>query len=276
MVGTEYGYILKQYLTMLLFALRRTRIARKDLHNWFFLLSAPLLYILDFKGELKTPSGRLSVINRGILRSFAYGFFKTRFAYSHGLRILQFVKFFPVIVDVGANIGDFTLATRNIAGKILAIEPAEENFLALSKNLRINHANNVLPLRLAAHDREEYVFLRGESSNMYVARESKGELVKGVPLEAIIQKLGIKSIDLLKIDVQGHELCVLSGMRSLLQKKLVRLLIIEVHLKRGVSVNNIVSFMKNYGYHLVHKDDYLFDQPHLYFAPHTNALKVII
>lgn len=266
-VGSEYGYLLKIYVTMLLFALRRTRATWKDLFSWLFMLSAPLLYILGFKGELRTPVGRLLITDRAILRSFAYGFFKTHFAYLHELKVLWPRNSFRVIVDVGANIGDFTLATRNIAVKIAAVEPAEENFLALSANLRINHVNNVVPIRVAAHDREEDVSLQGGSSDTYVVRGMKGRAVRGMPLDLIIRRLGIKSVDLMKIDVQGHERFVLSGMHRLLKGKFVKLLIVEAHLKRGVSVDGIASLMETYGYCLIHKDTYLFDQPHLYFAP---------
>lgn len=266
-VSSEYGYLLKAYVTMLLFALKRTRVTREDLFSWFFMLSAPLLYVLGFKGELRTPVGRLFVANLVILRSFVYGFFKTHFAYMHELRaLLPMDSFFPVVVDVGANIGDFTLAIRNLAGRIVAVEPEEENFSALSVNLRINNINNVVPIRLAAHDREEEVFLQGESSNMYVSQGKKGQSVRGMPLDLIIRRLGIGSIDLLKIDVQGHERSVFSGMRDLLEGKLVKFLIAEVHLKRGISVDDIVSLMETHGYRLVHIDAYLFDQPHLYFA----------
>jgi FkbM family methyltransferase len=266
--GSEYGYLLKSYVGMFMFALRRTRATRKDLFSWLFMLSAPLLYILGFKGELRTPVGRLLITDSRILRSFAYGFFKTHFVYLHELRALWPRRsFFPVIVDVGANLGDFTLAMRDFSGKILAVEPEKKNFLALSANLRINHVNNVVPIRLAAHDREEEVFLQGESSNMYVTWGNKGQSVGGTPLDLIIRRLGIGNIDLMKIDVQGHERFVLSGMRDLLEGKFVKLLIVEVHLKRGVSVDSIVSLMETHGYRLVHKDIYLFDQPHLYFAP---------
>lgn len=267
-VGLEYGYLSKSYVSMLLFALRRMRATREDLLSLLFILSTPLLYILGFKGGLRTPVGRLLVTNSGILRSFAYGFFKTHFAYMYVLRtLLPRHSFFPVVVDVGANIGDFTLAMRNLAGKIVAVEPAEENFLALSANLRINHINNVVPIKAAATDRKVKVFLQGESSNMYVVRGNRGQSVKGIPLDLIVRRLGIGSVDLMKIDVQGHEKFVLSGMRRLLERKFVKYLIVEVHLKRGVSVDDIVPFMRTYGYRLIHKDAYLFDQPHLYFAP---------
>ena len=253
---------------MLLFALKRTCVTREDLLSWFFMLSAPLLYVLGFKGELRTPVGRLLVANRAILRSFVYGFFKTHFAYMHELRaLLPMDSFFLVVVDVGANIGDFTLAMRNLAGRIVAVEPAEENFSALTANLRVNNVNNVVPVKLAAHDREEEVFLQGESSDMYVARGKKGQSVRGMPLDLIFRRLGIRSADLVKIDVQGHERLVLSGMHGLLKGKSVKFLIVEVHLKRGVSVDVVVSFMQAHGYRLIHKDAYLFDQPHLYFTP---------
>lgn len=259
--------LLKQYVKMLLFAIRRTRATWIDIFSWFFLISAPLLYVLGFKGKLRTPVGRLLVTDREILRSFAYGFFKTHFTYLHNLRTLRPCHlFFSVIIDIGANIGDFTLATRNIAGKIVAVEPEKKNFLALSANLLINNINNVVAIRLAAHDREEKVFLQGESSNMYVVREKEGQLVKGTPLDLIVRRLGIKRVDLIKIDVQGHEKSVLSGMHKLLERKIVKLLIIEVHLKRGIRIEDVVSVMNAYRYRLIHKDTYLFDQPHLYFT----------
>jgi len=234
------------------------------------MLLAPLLYLSGFKGELRTPVGRLLVTNSKILRSFTYGVFKSNFLYMHELRILfPRNSFFPVVVDVGADIGDFTLAMANISGKIVAVEPAEENFLALNANLRINHANNVIPIRAAAHDQEEVISLQGESSNMCVAPGKTGQSAKGVPLDHIIKGLGIQNVDILKIDAQGHERSILSGMRDLLEGKSVKLLIVEVHLKRGVSVGDIVSLMKRYGYCLIHKDTWLtkWRQPHLYFAP---------
>lgn len=266
-MGLEDGYLLKSYVLLFLFILRRMRTTSRDLSSFLFMIKAPLLYILGYKGELKTPVGRLLVSDPAILRSFAYGFLKTRFAYQYSLRThLPQISYFPIVVDVGANIGDFTLAMRDLAGKTVAVEPAEENFSALCTNIRINDIDNAIPVRLAAHDQEEEVFLQGESSNMYVAGGKRGQSVKGMPLDLIVRRLGVESVDLMKIDVQGHEIPVLSGMHDLLEGKYVKFLILEVHLKRGVSVDEIIHLMKLYGYRSIHKDPYLFDQPHLYFA----------
>jgi len=256
---SEYGLILKSYCELLLFALKRIRLTRDDLSSLIFALLSPLLYFVGFKGELKTPVGRLLVTDRDVLRSFTYGFFKTHFTY---YRFLQTIYpnslFFPVVVDVGANIGDFTLTVKNNSGRIIAVEPGQDNFMALQANLRINSIQNVVPLHVAAHDQTEELFLDGESSNLYVSEKKRGQSVNGVPIDLMLQELGIFHVDLIKIDVQGQ---------------LVKLLIIEVHLKRDVSVEDIVSSMKQYDYRLIYKDDFLYEQPHLYFEPNAVPVK---
>lgn len=262
-------YLLRVYVNMIIFALRRISINRECLLSLVFMFLSPLLYLIRFKGEFKTPIGRLYINNRIILRSFTYGFLKTRFSYMYILRrLLPQKSFFSVIVDVGGNIGDFTLGVKDIAGNIIVIEPSEESFLALNKTLKINHINNVIPLRIAAHDKEEEVFLQGNTSDMYVTQERKGQSVKGMTLDLIMRELEIENIDILKIDVQGHEKSVLIGANKLLGEKLVKLLIIEVHIHRNVSVKDIISLMEAKGYSLIYREKYFISkQPHLYFVP---------
>jgi predicted RNA binding protein YcfA (HicA-like mRNA interferase family) len=73
-------------------------------------------------------------------------------------------------------------------------------------------------------------------------------------------------VDIIKIDTQGHEMKVLKGMHQMLLNEAIKLVIVEVHIKRGVKPVEIIKFMKNYGYKLMYYDGYLFDQPHLYFC----------
>ena len=259
--------LLNHYMLMIRFALRRTHKTRQDFSILTCLLLAPLLYAIRFKGELRTPVGYLIVAEREILRSFVYGLFKSHFAYIYVLKALVHRNSFPVIVDVGANVGDFTLSMIKNAQKIVAIEPCRENFQALYANLQINHITNVSAVRVAAHEKEEQVFLDGEIFDMHVIQEKKGEPVKGMPLDLIVKELGIKNVDILKIDVQGHERFVIIGAKDLLEGKFVKLLIVEVHRKKGVQVQQIISLMNAYKYSLVYKDEFLFSQCHMYFVP---------
>ena len=91
--------------------------------------------------------------------------------------------------------------------------------------------------------------------------------MKGEPLDSLLESLEIESVDVLKIDVQGHELATILGISEHLKKKSVKLLVVEVHPKKLISVDKVCGLMKTYGYSLSFKDDYLFQHPHLYFSP---------
>ncbi len=262
---SDYIALVKSYASLLFFGFRRCHKSMEDFNSLKFAFLAPFLYMVGFRGELKTPVGLLLVSNREVLRSFTYGFFKTYITYRRNLKIDA--TNLPTVVDVGANIGDFTLTVGSLAKTIVAVEPGGNNFSALLANIRINHMQNVIPVRAAAHDQREEVFLDGESSNMFISKDRTSNSVIGMPLDNLLCNLGISDIDIMKVDVQGHERLVLSGMNDLLSNKSVKFLIIEVHLKRGVTVNEIINFMKPYGYDLIREDPFLYDQPHLYFIP---------
>jgi hypothetical protein len=57
-----------------------------------------------------------------------------------------------VVIDVGANIGYFTIyASRKVGkdGLVIALEPMDEAYNCLMKNIMLNHLNNVKPFKLA-------------------------------------------------------------------------------------------------------------------------------
>ena len=265
-LGPSHGYLLKSYAKIILATLRRFSFTRKDLSGLLFMLYSPFLYFLGIK-VVRSPLGVVYVADRETLRSFAYGFFKTYFVYLKDLKSLLGKLRFSVVVDVGANVGDFTLGVAGVAGKIVAVEPAKRNFRVLEENIRSNNLGNVVLVNAAATGREGVLFLQGNASDMFVVEGDEGESVKGLPLDVIAELHGIENVDVLKVDVQGHELSALRGMRRLLLKKAVKLLIIEVHIKRGVWVDDVVSIMERCGYRLIYIDNYLFNQPHIYFTP---------
>lgn len=64
-----------------------------------------------------------------------------------------------------------------------------------------------------------------------------------MPSELIIQKLGIPCVDVMKIDVQAHEIPVLIGMQRPLEGKYAKLVIVEVHFERDVQIKEITAIM---------------------------------
>ncbi|KKQ64373.1 MAG: Methyltransferase FkbM [Candidatus Shapirobacteria bacterium GW2011_GWF1_38_23] len=60
-----------------------------------------------------------------------------------------------VCVDVGANIGYYTLLLAIKVKRVYAIEPGGESFLILKKNVEVNNLKNVVLLNIGASDKKE-------------------------------------------------------------------------------------------------------------------------
>ena len=129
-------------------------------------------------------------------------------------------------IDVGANIGYFSLLASKLvgeSGRVVAIEASPEIFNALQGNLARNRARNVRAVNVAATDRKGWVRLfRGPDSNIgrTTIREECGfEFeceAEAAPLSAILQPEEVQNARLIKIDVEGAEWWVVAGMGPLL------------------------------------------------------------
>jgi FkbM family methyltransferase len=123
-------------------------------------------------------------------------------------------------VDVGANIGYFTLLGSRLVGpqgSVVSIEPAPPNFELLMKNVRLNAAGNVECFSLVASDRsgpaKVKAFERRNSGSFHVADE--GFDCEAVRLDALLNG---RKVDVIKIDVEGTEDRVLAGLQETLRR----------------------------------------------------------
>jgi FkbM family methyltransferase len=131
-------------------------------------------------------------------------------------------------VDVGANIGYFTLLASTIvgpSGKVLAIEASPTIHGLLLDNLRRNRVENVEALNVAAADREgsARVFLWPHSdigkTSILATPQARYECdVPARPLDALLPPELLERVRFVKIDVEGAEWLVISGMREALRR----------------------------------------------------------
>lgn len=125
-----------------------------------------------------------------------------------------------VVVDVGANVGQYSLLAARLcgeAGRVLALEPNPVIFQSLRRNLGLNRLPQVVPLLFAAGARDTPVAMLEppptQLGTSKMAGAAGGDYWSGAyRLASILRELGLHRCDVVKIDVEGHEDEVLEGL----------------------------------------------------------------
>ena len=163
-----------------------------------------------------------------------------------------------VVVDVGANVGVFTLPFARIAREVHAFEPNPSVRMRLEQNLSLNNLHNVVVNETALADAVGIAQLhapthanQGQSS--LHPRDDLDQSVdcRVTTLDRYVEDVGLRSIDLIKVDVEGAEPLVLQGAIETLRryKPLVYVEINAQHLGRGDSTpGDVQRFLEDLGY----------------------------
>lgn len=172
------------------------------------------------------------------------------------------------VVDIGAHIGTYTILAGNCvskAGKVIAIEAHPHNYKILSKNLMFNGLRNVVPVNVAVSNREGRVKLYlgiYDTTHSTVHNNTRAQtflsekylVVPCVTLDGLLEKLGVRKVDWVKVDVEGAELNVLKGMSTLLRSNHQLNLIMELHYNNAKTISYLESFGFNVKVLAVHED----------------------
>ena len=139
----------------------------------------------------------------------------------------KFLKEGMTAIDVGANLGLYSLAmsrTVGEAGQVFAFEPGKANRQHLENSIRLNRAVNITVSSCALSNMDKKGWLRIASSgefNALVESESDAELVEAVDLTTLDTQLRVcnwQAIDFVKIDAEEHEAMILVGGRDLFSR----------------------------------------------------------
>lgn len=131
------------------------------------------------------------------------------------------------VIDVGANIGHYTLQLSrlvNVDGRVIAFEPVPETFELLTSNSSLATFQNITLVNAAVSSSARLSgikipkFTDTGLEDCYEAEltaENSGLQVLCLSLDSLNIP---NTVRLVKIDVEGHELAALQGMRNLLQR----------------------------------------------------------
>lgn len=140
-----------------------------------------------------------------------------------------------VIFDVGANVGNYTLALLSLLGKthasVYSFEPSKSAFAKLRDNMKNTKNVFLHNIALGEENKNATLFYDTQASgfaSFYKRRLEHfnihmdfSETVDVTTIDTFCLQENIKRIHFLKMDVEGHELSVLRGASGMIENKLV-------------------------------------------------------
>lgn len=190
----------------------------------------------------------------------AYSVYKTWIEAGPIDRLKDFVVPGSTTVDVGANIGFFTIKFAQWVGeqgRVIAIEPDLENFATLTAKIAAAGLERRVQLHQAAAAAENgsVPFQRNElhPGDHRITRSPEGIMVPAVTIDDLVAEAGARSISLVKIDVQGAEMLVLEGAKRTLGE-MRPALFVEVDDRNladlGTSARALIAHLEQAGYEM--------------------------
>lgn len=175
-----------------------------------------------------------------------------------------------VVLDVGANIGYFTLLSLAMGDSIAvhSFEPNPVNYLRLCESMDLNGWNerpNSFVYSVGVSERNKampFVASPGNPGNSYFvstseeSQQDEGTLRKAISLDFLAKEHGWfnsrPNIAILKVDVEGQELNVLRGAKRLLEERLIRNVFVEIYVKERVSdARDTLTILLGHGFKAV-------------------------
>ncbi|HTW88501.1 MAG TPA: FkbM family methyltransferase [Candidatus Binataceae bacterium] len=155
-----------------------------------------------------------------------------------------------VVVDVGANMGDFAVEVGSLCprGRIVAVEPVTEFAAMIEINKLLNALTNieVVQVALGSSEAEVEINLAGNASSLYWKKADQAQKVRQTSLARLMDELRIGQIDLLKLDCEGAEWEILPNASELLPR--VRQICMEFHPMNGWTGERLAAFLRDAGY----------------------------
>ena len=177
---------------------------------------------------------------------FATGLLQSIYCHNYVLR--NYLPVSPIVVDIGANIGQFYTFVNHYlkASKVISFEPIKLPFYTL----KLNSNNIVINAAIGPHQSLQEIFI--DDRDIFASlvkptgpteRRVTREMVNVVRLDEVKEIIHLENIDLLKIDTEGYELEILRSSPLTINKS--KFILVECSVNRPSSggLEEVCKFM---------------------------------
>lgn len=193
--------------------------------------------------------------------------YKNLFEPEETLFIHDYLKKGDIFVDIGTNIGIYSLMAAKkigVEGAVYSFEPVSKTFRRFLENIEINKFKNIIPIKKALSDKNGDLVMNiscdgfdGWNSFASITRGTKStiENVETITFDSFFRDEAVwNRISLIKIDVEGWEKFVLLGGEEHFKRSECPTLIIEFvdqnTKNAGYSCKELYLQLKSYGYEI--------------------------
>ena len=212
-------------------------------------------------GIKETHFGKVCVITSDHIGRTVY---KTGNYQPHHDRFLKkYVSTDSVVVDIGAQIGVFTLKASCLSAKVHSFEPMVLHYLQLIRNIGLNQYTNIIPYNFAISDKMEvtkYAWSHdtntggsGLDVSLDINNPDVQRLIKSPVncasdepvLTKTLDSIDIPKVDFIKMDTEGCELLCIRGAVETI-KRCTPVIMAEFH-DHEKRVDSAITFLKEHG-----------------------------
>ena len=221
----------------------------------------------QFKGRVLGRRAQARVGSHSLIEADAHVYHSARAKYANPVdwnemqawkRALEPGSLF---VDVGANVGLYTIWCIEAGAEVIAVEPSRTARERLTSNLELNdYSAEIVPAALGETEGTLQLTTELDNQNHLVLSGNSDEAAtEEVPVLTLDGLVGDRTVDGLKVDVEGAELLVLKGAERLLSERRIKLIQLEWNESSvallGQDRAPLAELLSSYGYSLFRPDE---------------------
>ena len=225
-----------------------------------------IIWAIDIRTNVKiivTKDITLRFFKKGEITKLLYTYthlvrFNRGFEHSSLEILCQYLKPGSHFIDIGANIGLYSLVASKIvgnSGKIYSFEPNIQTFSILKRNANLNGCLNIIAVNYAVGNlnRDTFLSVNEKDAFAYVKEQPDDHTteVKMIMSDQFVVENNITKIDFIKVDIEGAELLFFEGAKKTLRNFKPKIIFeaYEPFCKRfNYSIYDILSLLDSLGY----------------------------